>query len=99
LPVGDVVEDPLEPVAPDEEALGMAGGTEVTRLAAEGDEESGSTFRAVDADEAVLEEATVEETRNDLVDAAVEATVSPAESLVVNMDETVVVILKETVEG
>jgi hypothetical protein len=51
------------------------------------------------ADETVLEEATVEETRNDLVDAAVEATVSPAESLVVNMDETVVVILKETVEG
>ncbi|MGH2571661.1 MAG: hypothetical protein ACRDGR_10565 [bacterium] len=51
------------------------------------------------ADEAVLEEAAVEEARHDLVDAAVEAAVGTTERLVVESYGTIVVILEETVEA
>jgi hypothetical protein len=53
----------------------------------------------VNPDEAVLEEAAVEETRHDLLDATVEAPVGSAEPLFVDLDESVVMILEETIEG
>jgi len=99
LAVGNVDEDLLEPVAPDEEPLGVTAWTEVARLAAERDEEAGPAPRAVDAEESVLEEAAVEEAGDDLLDAAMEAAVGAAESFVVDPDESVVVILEEAVEG
>ncbi len=76
----------------------MAGGAEVAALAAEGDEESRPAARTVDAEEAVLEEAAIEEALDDLGDPALEATVGSPEPLVMDLGEAVIVVLQEAIE-
>jgi hypothetical protein len=70
LAVGNVAEDiGFDPLAPDHEPLGMAGGAQVAALATEGDEEGRAAPRAADVHEAVLEEAAVQEALDDFATA------------------------------
>ncbi len=83
LPVRNIVEDLLlDPLAPDEQPLGVAGRAQVAALAAEGDEESASAARTVDAKEAVLEQSAVEKALDDLGHPGAETAVGLPEPLV-----------------
>ncbi len=90
-PVGTVGDEEVKVGMPVEERTeGLDGGAEVAALAAEGDEESRPATRTVDTEEAVLEEAAIEEALDDLGDSTVEVAVGSPEPLVVDRGEAVV---------
>jgi hypothetical protein len=99
LTVGNVVEELLtKPVAPKEEPLCVAGRTEVSTLAAEGDEKLRATVFADHAREAVFEDPAVQKLPHDFADASVQRSVEGLELLLVHLEETLVVILEDPVE-
>jgi hypothetical protein len=100
LSVGNVIEEILfEPVAPEKEPFRVARRTEVTALAAEGDEKLRATALAVHAREAIFENPTVEKLPHYLGDTAMQRSVEFAKSLLVHLEKPLVVILEQTIQG
>lgn len=88
----------LEPVAPEGQALGVAGRTEVAALAAEGKQELGPAVAATHPREARLEQAAIEKLLDHLTDHRSPWTVAVLEALLAARDELCEVILNEPVE-
>jgi hypothetical protein len=89
----------VEPVGPDLEPLGVAGGAEKPRFATESDQELGPAVVAADAGEAALQEAAIEELLHRPPCGAPEPAVSGLELLLVHSLEVFEVIVDEAVEG
>jgi hypothetical protein len=99
LAVGDGIEDlVLEPIGPDLESFGVAGGAEDAGLAAEGDEELGVTLVAAHAGKALFEDTAVEEALDGAPGGSSQATVAGLELLFVNEGEGLEVVLDEAIE-
>ena len=88
----------LEPVGPDLELLGVAGGADDARLAAEGDEELGLAALTDDAGEALIENAAVEEALQGAPGGVTQAPVLGLEAFFVNADEGVEEIFDQAVQ-
>jgi hypothetical protein len=100
LAVGNPIEEfLLQPVAPKEEPLRVAGRTEISALAGERDKKFRATALAVDATEARLENPAVQKLANDLRNTAMERSVEIAKSLLVHLEKPLVVILEDPVQG